>query len=56
MEPWTSGLESRHLGNGGKRTVGSGAGKVAQWLRELAALPEALTAILSTHGVPHNCL
>jgi hypothetical protein len=31
------------------RLIKSGAGGVAQWLRALAALPEDLGSILSTH-------
>jgi hypothetical protein len=33
-----------------------GAGEVAQWLRALAALPEDLGSILSTHIEAHNHL
>jgi hypothetical protein len=33
-----------------------GAGKMAQWLRELTALPEVLSSIPSNHMVVHNHL
>jgi hypothetical protein len=33
-----------------------GAGEMAQWLRELTALPEVLSSIPSTHVVTHNHL
>ena len=33
-----------------------GAGETAQWLRVLAALPEALSSIPSNHIVAHNHL
>jgi hypothetical protein len=33
-----------------------GSGKIAQWLRALAALAEGLKAELSTHLAPHSLL
>jgi hypothetical protein len=32
------------------------AGEMAQWLKALAAFPEALGSIPSTHVAAHNCL
>jgi hypothetical protein len=46
--------KEREKEKGGKGK--EGVGEMAQWLGALAALPEILSSIPSTHVAAHNCL
>jgi hypothetical protein len=36
--------------------LGKGAGEMAQWLKALAAFPEDLRSVPTTHNKDHTCL